>query len=251
MYLMYGRVHISFIVLCGIASAQAKTPDWAKRNTQSVNGKIFSTTCSGTGPSLDTARKEALDSCQLSARQQLVSNIKVRSLTIQTEKSSGFHEEVSDNTEYVGLTCIPEKDEVEELDGSFRVWMQCRFNLSKVSVSAVTDATDHKDEKTAPAGIQNSHSLSMIEEKPASRTAESITSDQTTLSISSIPKCESLIVRGPQTRVIPCRENPILVILEHSDSAIIVRAKGYKPKTISLGMEKKGHENVDVILDPL
>lgn len=244
---------IALLAFGGISSAEAKTPEWARTNTQSLSGTIFSTTCSGTGPSIDLARKDALDSCKLSARQQLVSSIKVKSLTIQTEQSSGFHEEISENTQYSGLTCTPNKDEVEDLDGSYRVWMQCKFDLSKVSVVTQSDTIQEVPSSNISGdSVKNRDSLVSVEQRQLiSKDPQYLTNDQSTLSLSSIPACESLVIRGPKGRVIQCTENPIAIILNQTDEEIIVRANGYKPKTISLGPEKRRHDSVNVILDPL
>jgi hypothetical protein len=221
--------------------AEAKVPEWAKKNTQRLSGKVFVTTCSGTGPSLDTARRDALDSCRLSARQQLATNIKVRSLTVQSEASAGFHEEVSENVQYEGLVCIPLRDEVEETDGTFRVWTQCRFDLSKVNIRP------EKDPEQPRKKAHSAKELGKLRSVDVSK-METHFSDNFTLTVSVVPKCDSLIVRGEKPRQVPCTTNPMRVVLYESDKEILVRAAGYQPKTISV---ENGRDNaiIQVLLD--
>lgn len=247
-------------ILCALAAlimlggvAQAKVPEWAKKNAHSVNGRILKTVCSGTGPSIDIARKEALESCRLTARQQLTTNIKVRSLTIQTEKSSGFHEEISENTQYTGLNCNPEKDEVIEREGSYQVWMKCRFNLSQVKVvPATTEEIRSNPKPQNDETVSNGSTLKELRTRPQSVGTEKIVrDDRRNLSIASIPRCESLMIRGQKPRVIDCKNNPVTVVLDGGDDEIIVRAEGYEPKRILLNKEGKTHESIQVTLDLL
>jgi hypothetical protein len=227
------------LVIGGLA--EARTPEWAKKNTQSLSGKTFITTCSGTGPSLDTARRDALDSCRLSARQQLASNIEVRSLTIQSENSAGFHEEVTENAEYDGLICMPSKDEVEETDGGYRVWIQCRFDLAKVKVQ--------KPEKAAAPESLPSSSKQLGTLQSVSASAQDFhVADNFTLMISVVPKCDSLLIRGKKPRQIACDANPMKVVLDSTDKTILVRSAGFQPKTISIKSEK-ANANIQVLLD--
>lgn len=232
--------------------AQAKVPEWAKKNSQSLSGRVLKLVCSGTGPSLNIARRDALDSCRSSARNQLVTNIKVRSLTVQSEKSSGFHEEISENITYVGLNCIPDKEEIEESDGSFTVWMQCRFDLSKVTIAPEESKEPQVEQSNDYEGISNKKELTTLETKALKRVATKIIQDQnTTMSIVSIPRCESLIVRGAKSRVVDCTENPMTIVIDGGDNEILVRSRGYKPKKIILNKEKKSHETIQVTLDLL
>lgn len=243
-------VFISSVLLGG--NAQAKVPEWAMKNSQSMSGGVLRVVCSGTGPSLDIARRDALNSCRSSARDQLVTNIKVRSLTVQSEKSSGFHEEISENTTYVGLNCIPDKEEIEESDGSLKIWMQCRFDLSKVKVIAEESKEPQTKEQYDHEGIANKQELIMLEARSLKIGAAKTIQDQnTTLSIASIPRCESLVIQGVKSRVVNCTENPMTITIDAQDNEILMRARGYKPKRIILNKEKKSHETIQVTLDLL
>ena len=221
--------------------AVAKTPEWARKNTQQLSGKTFITTCSGTGPSLDTARRDALDSCRSSARQQLVSNIEVRSLTVQSENSAGFHEEVSEHTQYDGLVCVPSKDEIEDIDGSYRVWMQCRFDLSKVKVKQPERAAEPE------SSLSSLKSLGTLQSVSASVRGLH-DAGNFTLVISVVPKCDSLLIRGKKPRQVACDSNPMKVVLDSTDKTILVRAAGFQSKTIAIESEK-ANANIQVLLD--
>lgn len=230
--------------------AQAKVPAWAAKDSHKLVGSRLITVCTGTGPSVDIARKEALNSCRSAAKDQLVTNIKIRSLTIQTEKSVGFHEEISEGTEYTGLICKPEKDELEEREGSFTVWMRCAFDLSKVKAIPVGQESEEAKSNGGDS-IENRESLAELEISKAANQAKDIFSEKRTLIVSVVPRCESLLVRGEKSRALACDENPVTVLLDPADKEILVRAKGYKPKTIKLGKEKKNHEAIQVVLDLL
>ena len=230
---------LGLLLLEGLA--EAKAPEWAKQNTQVLSGKSFITTCSGTGPSLDTARREALDSCRLSARQQLASNIEVRSLTIQSENSAGFHEEVLENARYERLVCVPSKDEVEETDGGYRVWMQCRFDLSKVKIKQPEKSIEPE------SSPRSSTSLGTLQSVSASVRGLH-DAGNFTLVISVVPKCDSLLIRGKKPRQVACDSNPMKVVLDSTDKTILVRAAGFQSKTIAIESEK-ANANIQVLLD--
>lgn len=232
----------------------AGAPTWATKDTQQLEGSILHVACSGTGPSIETARNDALNSCRASARQQLVTDIQVRSITIQTEKSAGFHEEVTENNTITGLTCIPEKDQVDEDDGSIKIWMMCKFDLKKVRVEPTKDHSESVTPIRQPqdGGIENDAQLSQVKTAVSKDKAGTIiTGRSSSLSIASIPACESLIIRGQKPRTVNCDKNPVAVVLGDGDTEILVRAAGYEPKKIILNTERRSHETVQVILDPL
>jgi len=244
---MYPMYPLLFgLILGGIADAKA--PEWAKKNTQSLSGNFLKTVCSGTGPSLDSARREALDSCRISARDQLTTNIKVKSLVVQTEKSVGFHEEITGSTSYSGLDCIPFRDDVEELDGAYKIWLECKFDLSKVKITPIEET--EKIAKESEDSISNREELSVLAGSPAP-SGRYFSGTQTTLAISSVPKCESVIILGRKSRTVTCDENPLTIVIDAEDKEILVRAKGYAPKKILLGKERKSHEAIQVTLDLL
>lgn len=236
-----------FSFLVGSAESLA-IPAWAKASN-SLDGKIYRAVCSGTGPSTDTARKDALNSCRLSAREQLVNTIKVRSLTIQTEKSSAFHEEVSEETQYTGLSCAPEREEIEESQGSFKVWLSCKFDLSTATATTIDSSGERvtfKNSSTQGAASYNEVSSRGEHDKPGRQ----ISSEKWLLSLATIPACESILIRGKRPRKVDCDQNPMTFPVDSSDTEIVIRVQGYKPKTIAIaGRGQSGP--MQIILDPL
>lgn len=220
-----------------VLSANAKVPDWAANNSTKLNGSILTTVCNGVGPSLDIARADAVKSCQHSASQYFNTKIKIKSLTVESEKSVGFHQEISSDDEIKNLICEPSKDQIEEFDSQFKIWIECKFDLNKVVVKNVIKDDSPPDNKT----------LSALESSRITKTADI---QDKVVFISSVPKCESLIVKGNSARTIQCSKNPLKIKIKESDIEIIVRANGYKPKTIQLkGI--KANETVQVLLDLL
>lgn len=217
--------------------ANAKIPDWAAHNSTKLNGQILTTVCHGTGPSLDIARNEALKSCQSNAGQYFKSKIRIKSLSVETEKSVGFHQEVTNEDEIEGLNCDPQRDEVDDTNSQFNIWLECKFDLKKVSSSSVKQS----DESATNADLNT-----------LEPTKISVSSDiqGKFIFISTVPKCESAIVRGRAARTIQCTQNPLKVQIKDDDQEILIRAKGYKPKKIKV-KGVNANDTIQVLLDVL
>jgi hypothetical protein len=217
--------------------SHAKVPTWAANNSTKLTGSSLRTVCHGTGPSVEIARSEALKSCQLSASQFFKSKIKIKSLSVETEKSVGFHQEVSSDDEFSNLICDPIKDELEEVDSQYSIWIECKFNLNKVSVA-------HTDKPESPPNNKNLNELEPIKIKD--------TSDQQSkyIFVTIIPKCESILVKGRSSRVVECSQNPLKIQVKDDDQEILIRTKGYKPKTIQV-KGVNANETLQVLLDLL
>lgn len=220
-----------------LSVSYAKIPDWAANNNLQLNGPVVTAVCSGTGPSIDIARKDAIHSCQITASQFLKTKINVKSLSIQTENSSGFHEEVTQNYSIEGLTCLPQKDEAFEENGAFRIWIKCNFDLSQTIVEADSKTIDYKDQSKT-----NTLEVIQINKK------ENYLSKFILISV--VPKCDSMIIKGTQSRIIDCRNNPMKIQIAGSETEILIRAKNYKPKSIQIG-ELNENRTYQVLLDLL
>ncbi len=179
----------SIIALLIIPMAAQAAPEWSKSDTQRFVGGFYEVVCSGLGPSLFHARQSALDECRLSAASAIQQHLKVKAVSIQTEKDVAYHSEVVQDQEYEGLICIPSKEAVEESDDRAQVWIKCRFDLSKV--------------KATP---EHSHAKPQI-----------ALSDKRRVVISVVPGCESILVRGEKPKVIRCKNNPMTIYLEPGD----------------------------------
>lgn len=229
-------LNLALSIFCSVG--HAKVPTWAANNSTKINGSTLQTVCHGTGPSVDIARAEALKSCQVNASQFFQSKIKIQSLSVETEKSVGFHQEVSSDNEIEGLICNPTKDALEEVDSQFSVWLSCKFDLNRVKARPIDAPEPKAAEKNNLNNLESTEISHKDDYHPKS------------IFLSTIPKCESLVIRGSSSRVIECTTNPIKVVLRDGDNEIIVRAKEYKPKTIKLGGVNE-NETIQVLLDLL
>jgi hypothetical protein len=226
-------------------------PQWAQQDSQRRSGNTYGVICSGDGPSIDLARSAATESCHSSATQQLKTNITVKALSVETERDVAFHQEVSQETQfYEGLSCLPEKEAVETQGNSFRVWLMCRYNLEKVKI--VTKPSEANAEPRSGSMIENKGELTKVNESGrAIATGRYLKDKNRTLTIASIPPCSELIVRGNKpAKVVQCVANPMPVIIGPDESEIVVRARGYLSKTISLSNRKDVDDDVQVVLEP-
>jgi len=225
-------------ILISLLSAQswADMPNWAKNNSTKKVGNLLTTVCDGVGPSASLARKDAINNCQVTARQFVTNEVKIKSLSIETESSVGFHQEVEDSSVIKNLSCNPKREQTTELNDQFKVWIECQFDLKKVEVA-------NDEPKTAPVETITDGLKTVEPTKKAD-----IQKDGQTVFLEVVPQCESVLVRGEKPKVINCNSNPVRLSIDDNDSEIIVRAKGFQPKTIKL--EKGGnHGTLRVFLE--
>lgn len=231
-----------FIILASLIGRPSLSygdiPSWAKKDSTRRQGSLLTTVCEGTGPSASLARKEAISGCQVTAKQFLNRETKIKTLSVETEYSVGFHQEVEETGIIHNLTCNPKRDEVTERADQYHVWVECQFDLNqtKSEPARLTKPIVEKEE-----GIK---SLKAI--KPS--TAVDIDRDIRTVFLESIPSCESIVVRGQKPRTLKCETNPMRVVVDKSDEEIIVRATGFLPKTISI-QKGRSNETLQVFLE--
>ena len=233
---------LSFIIF-GLAISIRSFSDihqWAKKNTIQKSGTQITLVCEGKGPSVSFARKEAINNCQVAVWQFLNHETKITTLSIETEYSVGFHQEVEEKSRITNLICMPIRDEIIERNDQFQVWIECQFDLSKAQIKLSPD----KNEKTKIRKVFQPEGL--IVTRPSSLIG--IDHDHRTIYLESVPSCESILVRGKRPRTITCDANPMALILDESDSEIIVRAKGFQPKTIQL-QKGESNETLQVFLE--
>lgn len=229
---------ILIFLMTGISlSSFADIPVWAKKDTIKKNGTILTSICQGTGPSQTLARKDAINNCIVSARQFLNSEIKIKTLSIETEKSVGFHQEIEESGLIKNLVCEPKKDETIEKDGQFQVWIECLFDLRAVIHTSTNEVVESKN----PVERDN---LTSVKASPTVK----IDSDNFEVTLMVVPKCDSVLIRGKQPRSINCDSNPLQIVADSLDTHIIVRAKGFQPKTIKITNEVK-NETVQIFLE--
>lgn len=214
------------------------TPEWVKGDYFIRNGNILTVVCKGEAPlgATDLARKQALQECRNSAVSQLQTDFSQKSLTIETEQTSSFHSETVTDQHYSGVDCEILKSQTEDSqdEGVTRVFIKCRFDLSKakVSIKPTKENQPQATEKLVPK-MEDSRSESVVAfDTPTER------SSKQQLTISSIPKCDTILFRG-SGRSVKCDSNPITVLILPADIEIIVRKNGLKPKHIELSKNRK------------
>lgn len=227
---------IGFLIPC-ISSAGA--PTWARSGTMERNGQTLKVVCIGSGPSLDLARTEAMASCRNSAMGQLQSNLTIRSEIFESERDTAYHQETKQLATYSGLQCFPEKEELDTSADQVTVYLKCRYDLKNVKVTDASKETNLADSKNVGADsvIANQAALNKLSASDAKIEEKKIAqSEAVQVIIASVPACDSIIIRSKRPdRVVRCTENPQTVLVHtESDTDLVVRAKGYLPKTIPL-----------------
>jgi hypothetical protein len=207
------------LLLSAHSSSFAAQPAWAARGTQALQGKTLTVVGVGQSPSLAIARQEAVDTCDKAAANHVRGAVKVRSITVETEKDASFHQEVSTEGSLTNLVMEPIAESIDEIGDSFRVWLQCRYQLERVRFLPCRDLA------------------SPVRRRVGFRT----------LTVSSIPMCGTILVRGKYPRTIACDSNPALVVVSSEDTEIVVRRNGYLPATLKL---YGGSDVLEVTLDP-
>jgi len=240
------------VLLLGSSAAIADgRPEWTGRNTQSISGKMFHAVCSGTGPSTDLARREAKENCLVAASQQLTTTVQAKSVAAESEKGIVFHSEVAEEQGFTGLTCVPGREFIEETQNQSHVWIECTFDLAKAKMINAADKPTIGDEKSNSSWVSVKSDQST---SPATTTKPSgryISSDVKTLTLSVVPRCYDLLIRGDKpVRVVKCQSDPVTITVQPDENEIIVRATGFLPKTIHLNEKREGNEYVQIFLDP-
>ena len=192
---------MALIFLAGFPLAWAKLPPFMSDGSK-VEGNRLSTTCSGTGPAVDIARKVALNSCENSAADVLAKDVTFKSLIVQTEKDAALHSESSYSLTTKNLQCKPLAESIDDQDGFFSVYLKCEFDLSSIV--------------TADAENARTPSSRMVSESKA-------------VSISTVPQCDSILVLGEKSRVIKCDSNPVSLVINPRDRELIFRRNGNTP----------------------
>ena len=203
-------------------------PVWARKDTIKKDGSILTSVCQGIGPSQTIARKDAINNCIVTARQFLNGELKIKTLSTETEKSVGFHQEIEESSSIANLICEPKKDEIIEKDSQFQVWIKCQFDLRAVVHTSKSEVVD----LNKPAVPDK---LITVKVNPAVK----LESDNFEISLVVVPQCESVLVRGKKPRSVSCDTNPLKIIADDLDTELIVRAKGFQSKTVKISSEVK------------
>lgn len=237
--------------------ALAAPPDWARQNGIQQKGSILSVVTTGSGPSLDLARRSAMDQAKGTAAEQVNGSAYIQSMSIETEKTASFHSEISSTKKVEGLACKPLNEHVEEKDGIYTVWMRCEFDIKKARVEMVNEnGSQHRN--TRANDKNTAKSIEVVERSsPGSGPVASKVSfgENRHLILSVVPWCESILVRGKQSRTILCKNNPVTVLILPTDSELIIRGpSGFAPKHLKVHEARSGsesNESMEVYLDKM
>lgn len=234
---------LSLTLMSICVSAFAATPEWVKnRETQVRRGDQLELVCTGTGPSLELARRSARESCQGTASGHLSTTLKVRTVSVETERDVALHQEISEDRKIAGLRCDLQKESIEELENQVKVFQLCRFDLAKASVVAPEPAKDPKSANTSELGS--------LAAKTAAIPGRHLASSERRILLVVAPACDDLLIDGEIPRIIRCRGNPEALVLGEGDQKIVVRSKGFMPKTITILKEGVSDEDpIQVLLE--
>lgn len=242
------------MIVEGVALA-AGAPSWALRDTERLEGHLFSAVCAGSGPGVGHARQEAIDSCKVSAAQHLLTEVDVRSMSIASEGQAAYRQEVVSRSRVSGLVCVPRREEIQEDGDRVKLWVLCEFDLSRaraVSVGAM-ETQENAPEPGRPDWISNRKALEGVESVRNRSTPEnSPGARERVLTIAVIPMCTDVVVQGEMpARVVRCTRNPVSIAIDPADRQLLVRADGYFPKTILLAPSKDSRGYAKVVLEPI
>lgn len=237
-------------------AAVAAPPEWTRKNGIQEQGSTLTVVTTGSGPSLDLARRSAIDHAKGTAAEQINGSANIQSMSIETEKTASFHSEVSSTKKVEGLTCKPLNEYFEDKEGSFTVWLKCEFDLKKARVQMVDETPSSSNESPAPGkGVGKS-----IEVAGSGTSASNVApgtfsrGENRHLILSVIPACESILIRGKQSRSIPCKSNPATIMLLPTDKEVIIRGPaGFAPKHLKVlgDIRNSESEAMEVYLDKM
>lgn len=226
-------------------------PDWAGEKSQQRIGNTYIVVCGSEAPSADLARREALQSCRNSASSQLNTSFSMNRLTVETETSSVLHQEIIENSKFTGLDCITENESIEEKSSSVKIWLKCRFDLSKARAVSLTGDTPTIDIVRRPTSLGSGDARSVQYEKNdlKAQRGDHILGSRRILSIASIPACDTLLIRGQVVRAVKCVGNPMSIVVGPDDREVVVRAENSFPKSILLNQKGLANETIQIVLD--
>lgn len=214
------------------------------------SGKFISVSCQGVGPDKDVAIQVATNQCRSIAADHINGSFNIKTLSLETEQSVGFHSEVTTNYRVNGLFCDVQNQSCKEED-SFTCWLRCKFDVSLAKIVPIMEP-----ERKPASEVELTNNAGHTIDFPAEyvKAGLNIHSKNKQIIITSIPKCQNIIVRGKMNTIFKCDSNPKTIVIYPDDYEIVVRAKGFIPKAIKLEKDRlyDGQpEMVEVILEVL
>ncbi|MGZ3766149.1 MAG: hypothetical protein ACXVA2_15880 [Mucilaginibacter sp.] len=246
---------VSLIIIYFGTSANAKLPDWTHENSFVRSGNNLKIVCQGQGPSLGLARKSALANCRTTAAEFLTGSFRTQSVSIETERSISFHQEVGSENEVSGLVCAPMKEFSEEVDGLISIYILCDFDLKKVSAKLTFESKENLKILGSKTGVvSDKENLAKVPKYKIETPENKIQQDDNyALIVTVLPQnCSDILVEGDRPRSIKC-ETPTTVVVGPNDKTLIVRADGFKTKHITIDTRKpigtNALERIEVLLE--
>lgn len=245
------RLLIQFSLILCVLPCLAEPQDWTKQDTLKREGNKLTLVCYGEGPSLDIARRQALDQCHTTAANQISSDLTIKSLSVETERSANYHQEVSAEQKVENLICIPENEKFESENGNVKLFIKCAYDLKKAKVTSLKKK-DELSEKSMhnpsePTKIKNEQ-IPVLSEKL--KKSFYIQSDNRQIIVTTIPQCEDILITGGKSRSLKCNENPNTIFVEPADTKLILRLNGFKPKHVDLN-QLKNNEMLEVYFEKI
>jgi hypothetical protein len=192
------------------------------------------------------AETDARERCDERVANEFRSSINTKEITIIGDRDTASDREVTAQSCVLGLVCQKPDFATCEDSGRFQTWRSCEYDLGGLSEG--TEAQCHPNGKASsgqPPIDEMSSIRSRINIKDRGNHRRG---DGYVLSVTVVPKCDDVMIVGAMSRRLPCTTNPLRVSIQPDDREVIVRAKGYLPKTLIL--EGRGKEaEVEVYLD--
>ncbi|HEY9662509.1 MAG TPA: hypothetical protein V6C65_28975 [Allocoleopsis sp.] len=209
-----------------------KEPSWAERAKVSRIGSSITIACSGQGPTQTIAEFESKAACDSMAANEFFSDVEVQDLVVIQGHDTVLNREVISRSCVRGLVCSNLKTESCGRNGVFVSHRMCTYDLAKASVALPDDCMTGKPN---PSDSVIDPNLATIKKRTSYPVETSFLSDNYVLTISSTPPCaDLLVVAGHTSRRISCTSNPMRLPIKTGDVSVLVRAKGFLPKTIDL-----------------
>jgi hypothetical protein len=262
-------VVIEFLTIAGLTwiafsgtQVLAGPPTWTKQDTLVRNGNDLIVVCHSEAVSADLAHEAALASCTHRASSQVQTSFSVNSVSVETDQDASYHREIAARQVISGLTCKPLAEHIEDSGQPVQFWIKCRYDLSKITVA---EASEKKKSKPGDIAKGDDKSSSLVENRGEINSLlapgqtdkyqrqEVQVSKIRQLLLTSVPACQSVLIRGKRPRSIQCKSNPQALQILEDDSELIVRAAKHLPKHIQLKSDRQPAsspmERLEVYLD--
>ena len=237
----YNHALIFAVLFILSAKAFAKTPAWFSTFHQTRNGQIIEVSCSGHGPDKTLANQASLNECNgISVQYVQGYSVKMKSISVETTRDTSWHSESSSNVVVKGLECEPQKQECSEENDSWTCYHVCRFNLSKAKLEANEKLDSPNLTSESESIVANSNDTNISPKVKKSNKPSFTQSGARNIVLSTVPKCDDVLIVGNPSRITKCSEIPVTLTINDGDHEAIVRLSGYRPNHLQINKRKPG-----------